>query len=285
MSIYVDDKLVTFTKYPNGETVVPAITLDTRRRDHVVRLHWESDVDLVHLVLVRGLVGQLLPKDPFFAPDLFIDYMPYSRMDRAQDDHCFSLRYVAGVISAQKWRKIEVVEPHSEVTTGLLGAEPIWATATLTPKVMRATGFDKECDYLVFPDAGAVKRYTDLMPDIVASCHLVVMKKVRDFATGKITGLDIDHTLLRGRGAAGRKPNALIVDDLSSRGGTFVQAADILRDVVGCEKVSLLVTHMEPVGLTGDLPKKLDRVFCTDTMTLPRPLPGNFELFQRSDWL
>lgn len=288
MSIYVDDKLVTFTKYPNGETVMPVLNSpEPLFRQPVVRLHWESDDDLVKLALVRGQLNQVAhdTETDDLKPILTIDYLPYSRMDRAQDGRGCSLLYIANLINAMDWDKVFVVEPHSHVASLLIKKmTPIYPTVLLLPKVKQMVNF-KGRDYIVFPDAGAAKRYTDLID--LSNDNLIVLKKKRDFETGKIQGLEVDYTLRRGANEqfSGEIFNALIVDDLSSRGGTFVQAADILRDVVGCEKVSLLVTHMESVGLTGDLPKKLDRVFCTDTMTLPRPLPGNFELFQRSDWL
>jgi ribose-phosphate pyrophosphokinase len=124
------------------------------------------------------------------------------------------------------------------------------------------------------------------MRELISQSNVIVLKKKRDFETGKIQGLEIESLTMRGaigvEDTAGTS-KALIIDDLSSRGGTFVGAADLLR-THGFDKVALLVTHMEPAGLLGDLRHKLDRVFCTDTMTFPRPVPANFEVFQRSAW-
>jgi len=278
--IFVNDREVKFTTYPNGEAVVPEIPKGLNGT-YLGRLRWSGDHDLLQLALVNGLLAQHNARYTV----LTSDYMPYSRMDREQDGHCFSLKYVSEIIAAMCWNKVYVVEPHSDVTLKLLGAEPIWATARLTPKAMSWMGFDKEHDYLVLPDAGAYKRYSELVPEL-DECHVVVLKKRRNFETGKITGLEVGYTLNRG----GYEPNvtpkkALIIDDLSSRGGTFVQAAELLRAQLNFTEVALLVTHMEPAGLIGDLPKALDRVFCPETMTFPRPVPSNFEVFSRSDWL
>lgn len=286
MTIYVNDREIKFEQYPNGESIVPGIARHERTNNNVVvvRLHWTGDHDLLHLALVKGLLDQQL--GTVTSVYLHIDYMPYSRMDRQQGGHCFSLKYVAAQINNMGWAKIYVVEPHSQVTLDLLKwSAPIWATATLTPLAMRSLGFDHSNDYLVLPDDGAFKRYNNVMSDMLDKCHIVVLKKNRDFDTGKITGIGIDFVLLRGSGdrPAGRR--ALIVDDLSSRGGTFVAAAELLREKNIATEVSLLVTHMEPAGLEGDLRHVMKRVFCTDTMSFPRPAPPNFEIYQRKDWL
>lgn len=287
--IYVNDVPVEFSRYPNGETVVPNFESLTVSR---VRLHWEGDHDLLQLALVKGLLDQ---RD--HAAELLIDYMPYSRMDREQDGHCFSLQYVAELLSFMDFRRIKVVEPHSAVTLELLGVdapgrlvEPIWATAKLAPLAMADMDFNPACDYLVVPDKGAYERYSELLGELFDKCNVITFKKDRDFATGKIYGLRIAHRRLVGSGAAvpAESSKALIIDDLSSRGGTFVQAYRILRHgPLRCSSVNLLVTHMEPVGFTGELPTYLDKVYCTDTMHWPidQMIPKNFHVFPRSDWL
>lgn len=286
VSIYVGGEEVVFGTYPNGETLVPKLDGRTPGQLMDVWLHWESDADLVRLVLVHGAVIQALASQGrmHVSPALFIDYMPYSRMDRQQDGHCFSLKYVAEQLNALGWSSVTIVEPHSQVTLDLVeNSQPLWVTKVLTPLAMSHVGFDVARDCIVLPDAGAFKRYGELMPDVLSTCNVVVLRKVRDFASGKITGIEVDHRIIRGN-AGTDIGHAVIIDDLSSKGGTFVGAAEALRSL-GATSVSLLVTHMEPAGLTGSLPDKLDNVFCTDTMTFPRPVPANFHVFPRSEWL
>lgn len=287
MSIYLSDRRVEFKAYPNGETIVPQ--LDPWRLEvwgtipPVVRLHWTGDEDFLHLSLLRGYLKQ----SGIHKPVLFIDYMPYSRMDRAQDGHCFSLRWVAEQINAMYFDKVYVVEPHSQVTLELLrNSSPVWTTAKLTPKAMDMMAFNKETDYLVLPDDGAFRRYCEQVPEL-NECHVIVLRKQREFFShnSRILGQQIDRRIMRGTHEHAPHHQALIIDDLCSRGGTFVGAADLLRRELDISHVALLVTHMEAGGLTGDLPKKLNRVFCTDTMEFRRPLPGNFELLPRSYWL
>lgn len=280
MTIYVQDKPVEFKTYPNGEAIVPIIKEEFHFNCAYLRWHWTGDEELVHLALINGLL-----KQHGLRTVLTIDYMPYSRMDRAENGNCFSLNWVANLINAMEFTKVFICEPHSDVTLQLINkSEPVWVTAKNVPVAMEMMAFDRTADYLVLPDDGAFKRYSELVPQL-NECNVVVLKKKRDFDTGKILGLEIDRRIMRGLNGEGEYAQALIIDDLSSRGGTFVGAADIMRTHMGCNYVALLVTHMEPAGLEGDLRTKLNRVFCTDTMELPRPLPKNFELLHRSQWI
>lgn len=279
MTIFVNDRKVGFKRYPNGELIVPKITFPTGKFHADVRLQWTGDEDLIQLVMVKSA----LP--PRAVADLYIDYMPYSRMDRDQGEMAFTLRAIADQIVSMGWDQILVVEPHSDVTLNLLRAKPIWATMNLLRKTMQMIGFDKQRDWVVLPDKGAHLRYSAQDP-IMADLDLVVLSKTREFETGKITGLEISERIMRGTPPEEEfDSRALIIDDLSSRGGTFVAAAELMRKRLDVTEVSLLVTHMEPVGLLGDLRTKLNRVFCTDTMDFPRPVPSNFHVFHREDYL
>jgi ribose-phosphate pyrophosphokinase len=293
VAIYVNDKHVVFGAYPNGEAVVPKLDV---KPPFTVRLHWENDDDLVRLLLVRGLLGQmwLEANKPGHFPRLFIDYMPYSRMDRSENGSCFSLQHVTRFIRELNWQTIDVVEPHSDATLALLGddAHVQNITTKLLPKIMADVGFEKSDDFLVLPDNGAYQRYWEQAANVIGDCHTVVMGKKRDFDTGEIQGLEVDYQMIRGwragsaRGMVDRK--ALIFDDLSSRGGTFVAAASVLREQLDFAEVYLLVTHMETVGYTGSLGNSdlITRVFCTDSMTPPPPeqVPDNFTIITREEW-
>jgi ribose-phosphate pyrophosphokinase len=113
----------------------------------------------------------------------------------------------------------------------------------------------------VFPDAGAGKRYGKILAP-----NILIGSKKRDFTTGTITGLDlighIDTTY-------GKK--AIIVDDLSSYGTTFVETSKALREK-GVEKVYLLVAHAENSVFKPHPATKvllldhIDHLYTTDTI-------------------
>src|SRR5437764_9384910 len=150
---------------------------------------------------------------------LIIYYMPYSRMDRSEGGSPFTLKYVANFINSLKFNSIQVIEPHSDVTCAVLdNATPNYINYNLLFDVMKQVRFEPNHDSIVFPDSGAQKRYSNLKFK-----HTLIGNKKRDFETGRITSLDIIGEV----GKIGNK--AIIVDDLSSYGGTFIMTAETLR--------------------------------------------------------
>lgn len=259
---------VEFGKYPNGEALIPEINpygsnvpmpFDPDSFPyHHVELRYESDADLIHLWLLAGHLRG--------TKTLTVAYMPYSRMDRAVGDHCFSLQYVADLINAMVFAAIYIVEPHSDVTVQLIDrAESVFVSEELVPEwVFPAIGFDRDLDYVVFPDEGARLRYADCLSE---EQKFITATKTRDFDTGEITGIvvaDVDQYGLPIRPGA----KAVIWDDLCSRGGTFMGVGQQLKDM-GFAEAHLYVTHLESVALDGPLLKEgspIDSVYATDTM-------------------
>jgi ribose-phosphate pyrophosphokinase len=105
-------------------------------------------------------------------------------------------------------------------------------------------GRDILADSLLFPDAGAQKRYLSPLKYAVGHKH-------RDFESGDIQSYSI-------LGDVGER--VLIVDDLCSRGGTFIGAAKELR-AKGAKEVFLLVAHLENNVFTGELFDHIDGLY------------------------
>lgn len=253
--ILVNDHPIEFTQFPNGETVVDKKTIKSYARGgySVVTLKYETDADLLHLLFVREcLTAHRLT--------LRIRYMPYSRMDRPVDPYLFTLRDVCRFINAMKFRNVIVEEPHSDVTLALLdNSQAVYPTIDLLDEVENQIGFNRSYDYLFFPDAGAHKRYGGLLDHNVA-----VGYKHRDPKTGELTG---EMEMIGLKAAMGRK--VLILDDLCSKGGTFIMAAKEL-DVIARE-VHLFVAHCENSMWKGNLLDHIDGLWTTDSILTRTP--------------
>lgn len=246
--ILYNGKPIEFEEFPNGETLVP--TPDIYSGPHKLTLQYESDQDLIHLMFIKKFLGDQPVK-------LDIRYMPYSRMDRVEYRGVFTLKHVAEFINDLRFAEVNVYEPHSDVTCALLDRSfPHYSTINLLQDVLNQIGWSNECDYLFYPDAGAQKRYAG-----VTAHRSAVGFKHRDFATGKLSGeMDV----------VGFNPQAipakvLILDDLCSRGGTFIMAADKLREL-GASEVYLFVAHCENTMWGGQLLDHIDGLYCTDSM-------------------
>lgn len=247
------------TQFPNGESKLDGKAISkVVRGDNAITLRFESDADLMHLMFLKSH----LDTDPHVASvRLSMPYMPYSRMDRTEGTGVFTLKTVAKFINSMNFKTVSVFEAHSDVTLALLDRveSVMMADVATVDYVMDKIGFNKEEDFLFYPDAGAEKRYQGK----IKGRHLFGIKH-RNFETGQIESFQI-----AGKTQETDKFNrVLIVDDLSSYGGTFLHSAKALKEQYGFKEVYLLVGHAENSIVKGDLLTSglVDKVFTTDSI-------------------
>ena len=118
--------------------------------------------------------------------------------------------------------------------------------------------------YFVYPDAGAEKRYRKQIkyPYCISCC------KERDFNSGAIKRITVNESMLN----PDMDTNVgIIVDDLCSKGGTFLGTASKLRQI-GFKKIILVVTHCENTIFSGDLLTSdlVDEVVVTSSIPFDR---------------
>lgn len=252
---------VEFKTFPNGETLMRTEGIEELDAGlNMVSFKYHHDGDLIKLMFLKKYLDNL-----DMHAHLVIYYMPYSRMDRSENGSAFTLKYVSEFINNLEFERVEIIEPHSDVTPALINrATTTMINYDLLPEVMKEVNFNEKEDYLFFPDAGAQKRYSGL--DNYNFNTLVGYKK-RDFETGRIT----DFKLVGEYNGVGKR--AIIIDDLSSYGGTFMLAGEHLKQA-GFEEVYLLVAHAEDNIFKGKIFEEgspITKVFTTDTI-LSTPL-------------
>lgn len=247
--IKLNSKVVDFTVFPNGETKLDNTDLSIHRYNEIL-FKYENDGDLIKLMFLKKYLDSSKA-----IVELIITYMPYSRMDRTENDSPFTLKYVAEFINGLNFNTVTLIEPHSDVSTALIdNCIAKYINFELLPMVMEKVSFDIEQDYIMFPDSGASKRYSKMKFK-----NVIIGNKERDFQTGEIKGLTL-HSSFEGSGG-----KVIICDDLSSYGGTFVKSAEALREK-GFEDIYLLVAHAENSIFKGKLFENVDKVFTTDSM-------------------
>lgn len=257
----LNGKAVPFGMFPNLEIKMDEKFIRENVRVKMMNLitfKFETNKDLIHLMFLKRFMDAILPKHAEVI--LQIAYMPYSRMDRSEGGSAFTLKYVADFINLMNFDTVHVVEPHSDVSIALLDrAVADYPTVELLSKVMEMVEYDKSKDYLVYPDAGAQKRYGK-----VTGFPFLTANKKRNFETGKIESIEVDSSLM---GMLHKDAKAIILDDLCSRGGTFIGTAEKLKGL-GFKEIYLLVAHTEQAIYSGDILKTdlIDKVFTTNTM-------------------
>lgn len=246
----LNGKEVLFEKFPNNETRLIHTELDLSEISNCVHFKYEDDSDLIKLMLLKNYIDESGAYS-----SLFIYYMPYSRMDRSENYSPFTLRYVANFINSLSFDGVFVVEPHSNVTPALLNNVRSWyINEDLVEEVIKIANLDMTVDYIMYPDAGAASRYKNLKYS-----NVIIGNKTRDFVTGEIKGLQLIGDIKEG------SKKVLILDDLSSYGGTFIHSSKALKEQ-GFEEVYLLVAHAENSIFKGELFNHISKVFTTDSI-------------------
>lgn len=227
-------------KFPNGEALIHSENLKLRNDNNEIKVNFENDEDITHLIFLKGHLDELKIKC-----NLILPYMPYSRMDRTEGITIFTLKHLCRLINSLNFESVTIYEPHSDVSTALLDrVKVVNMSKTLAEKLLKELDSGKETVYLVYPDAGAAKRYgKEINYDKILTAN-----KERDFKTGFIKKLEINGEV------ESENFKAIIVDDLCSKGGTFVLTASKLKEM-GAEEIYLAVTHCENTVFEGDLLK------------------------------
>lgn len=234
--IKLNGNVIEIEKFPNKEVLIKGDQFKYYNVNDIV-FKFETNEDLISLMLVKKHLDEQGCKSK-----LTIGYMPYSRMDRTEGKVVFTLKYICQFINDLNFNKVYIFEPHSDVMVALLDrCEVINKSADITLQLMKSLEFG-ENDYLFYPDAGAEKRYSKQ----ISYKNILSASKVRDFETGFIKSMTIT-------GEIPKKPfRVIIVDDLCSRGGTFMLAAQKLKEI-GATEVYLVVTHCENTIFEGDI--------------------------------
>ena len=254
--IKINGEKIEVVKFPNGESLIKDENMlkNLKQLNDAVEMvvKFESDEDLLHMMFIKKHIDEMN-----LETILIIPYLPYSRMDRTEGKTVFTLKYICSLINSLNFKKVIVCEPHSDVSIALLDrCEIANLTLELLETVSKKLNFSSE-DYVFFPDQGAEKRYSKY----VKGFKLLTGIKERDFATGWIKKLDV----------VGEKPNkdfrVVILDDLCSRGGTFIMSAKKLKEL-GAKEIYLVVTHCEDTIFDGDILKTdlIDKVYTTNSI-------------------
>ncbi len=243
--IRIGDKVIDQLSFPDGTLNMKIPEVDNL----LVSWNYQNDSELFTLICLRKHFDK-------FPMALYMPYCPHARMDRVKGpEDCFTLKHFCDIINDLEFSEVYIEDPHSNVAPALLKN-----CITVQPYTHIENVFEKiensEDVVMCYPDEGAMKRYSDL----VNKPYAFGIKK-RDWETGEIQGLDLMH------GEVVKDKDVLIVDDICSRGGTFVHTAKALKEA-GAKKVYLYVTHCELTIFNGEIFScgDIDKVFTTNSI-------------------
>lgn len=181
---------------------------------------------------------------------LYLPYFPGGRQDHPEPGTPRTLSIYADALRRYALWVTVIVDPHSyETETCLPGIDEIEAYELL-PKM--------EYNGVIAPDKGAIIRARR----VADSWHvpLIQARKIREQATGKLSGFECDPLPQLGR--------YLIVDDICDGGATFNGLADVIHAQHPGVILDLYVTH--GIFSRGDkeLKMRFERIYTTDSLPL-----------------
>lgn len=255
--ILVNEQKVGLSRFPNGETLIDTTFLNELRYSREkcrINFKWCCNGDILILAFILKHLKEL-----GIRKDLVIQYMPYSRMDRYENGNCFTLKHTVEIIkeSLITGDSVFILEPHSDATLDLFF--PYGYRVNIITPLMQKICRENKVDMICYPDAGAKARFQDDKVNL----PVVFFNKIRDFDTGKITSLELE-----GESHHIAKKNVLILDDLCSRGGTFLHTANKLKEY-GARDILLGVCHMETTignGVLLEETSPINHIYCFDTL-------------------
>ncbi len=217
--------------------------------------YYENDRELVTLMyLTKHLNAHGISRIKLFMP-----YIPNARQDRVKsDEDIFTLKYFAQVINSLDFESVTVLDPHSTVSEALIDRLVIQSPKENVRRVIgEITQNEGNEPFMFYPDEGASKRYSGM----VTLPYAFGIKK-RDWKTGKILGLDVSGNTEEIKGKS-----VLIVDDICSKGGTFLFSAKKLKEL-GAENIYLYISHCEKTILSGELLTSglIKKIYTTDSI-------------------
>jgi len=222
---------------------------------------YENDSELFTLICVMDFLRSTPSiKNAYI---LQMPYIPHARMDRVKNEmDIFTLKSFCNVINSLNFDTVIVFDPHSDVSTALLNNVKLMNYNSFLTASLRILGYHPEYQHdfennksyiLFFPDSGAEKRYhVDGIPNVFGVKH-------RNWETGKIKSLEISNPeMVKGK-------NVIFIDDICSRGGTFVRSAKVLLEA-GANRVDMIVSHCEPTILDGEVFDYAGHVVTTNSL-------------------
>lgn len=214
--ITLNGKEVLPTRFPDRTTQVWKLDNIYGVSRNVVTWWFEQEAELIHLAQLE----RLLPNNGV----LYIPYLPYARQDKkANNQSTFALTVLAQFLNTMYWQQVYVFDPHSDEASNA-----IENMIAIPPDL----SFVNKYKTVIFPDAGAAKRYKLAVLAAGFDGRIIIGNKVRDQATGYITSYEVD-----------REPmgQCVVIDDLCDGGATFNILAKSLG--IGRDRLTLYVSH------------------------------------------
>lgn len=219
-------------KFNDGSirVTLPEMNIDQEQRYCVVTAFIENMDDLIIIAQVKDIIERLSKSPKMFT--LVLTSTSYTRYDRVMLDDktdSFGAKVFADLVNELQFDFVHLFDCHSDVMVGLINNSINVSQDVLLENTLYHFN-DYVSDYnLIAPDKGATKKLTE--PNMI-------FDKVRDVATGQITGMTIIHD------DCDVSKDYLVIDDICEGGRTFIELAKLFKEEKGKNTdLNLYITH------------------------------------------
>lgn len=219
--------------YPAGEPVI----------DHGALRIFKQNVLIVRSTLPGTLMAALWLVDAMAerghkVQKLVLPFLPGARQDRLnnQGDYLFTGKSIANEINRRGFEQVACFDPHSDFMPGHIDRCKV--VHVYDSEVLN---YLPHFDFVVSPDAGAVKRAEGFAQRLNLGGGVPVIHgwKTRDPRTNRLTGVGVEN-----HPDVGPANKLLVVDDICDGGSTFLGLADAIHEVYGPNlQLNLWVSH------------------------------------------
>jgi ribose-phosphate pyrophosphokinase len=244
------------SKFPDGQQ---SITLDkpliTQRLSMVLiksRLNSFKDLELIITA------NQCLKEFGIEDVNLYTPYFLGGRSDRkfGEGQTNYLKNVICPIINSQKFNKVVVMDPHSDVLEACLDNFVKIGNFDLVEFALDDIN-DKNI-MLVSPDAGASKKIFDVATKFQIE-NIVTASKLRDIKTGNIIRTELPTMNLDGIN------HIVVIDDICDGGRTFIELAKAIREITNLP-IHLVVTHGIFSAGFKSLFEYFEGIYCTNSI-------------------
>lgn len=241
--------------FPDGTLCIFNINEDVIKwpMDKKLTITWlyEGDYEMTMLLFLTKHIKETF--ETYSKLVLKLPYVPNSRLDRTKSNcEVFTLKYFCDFINYLEFDKVEIFDPHSDVTTALINKVVVINPSNYIDRIFEDIELQDETSIyngttiVYFPDNGAMKRYKDL--PCFNGRKIIYGEKDRDWETGEIRGLKIYTQNGERIDGNANKPlegnTVLMIDDIISYGGTLAFSADKIKEL-GANAIYAYASHAE----------------------------------------
>lgn len=265
--------------FPGGEEhikLLPDVHKLKKVNKFILASSMENSSEIMKMLMATDSLKSLYPNKKI---ELFSPYYPYARQDRIMmKGEPFSLKVISKIINMQKYDKIHILDPHSDVTPALVDNVNVINNVDFINLVWnditKNNSFVKNfC--IVSPDAGAEKKLQNIVSKLqIESKNIIKASKIRNVTNGNIIKTDFVGDV--------NGKVCLIYDDIIDGGTTFVELAKKLKEK-GALRIYLAVSHgIFSKGL-DELKKYCDRIYTTDSFPSPHSDNSKEKLYSNTN--